>query len=351
LNAVASRDAVAFTGKFDEVLRCGAPEVIAVGCDPLADEPPPTVETADGEDLSPSGLHAKLLYSARGSDRRLWLGSANATGRAWDGRNFEIVAEIALGREPADALLNFIRDGEHFTPDPANTDEDVEEKALDHARNLVCGTWSPAQQAQEHGTAVFCNEPPSTGDPSISLEVAALNQAWIPWPPGECSVALGAVSLAQRTDFLQVRIIRGDRMCAWVQLAPFEPSLDESRNRAAIAQYLTPQIFLLWLRSLLAQEPPRADGDWDSDERSHETSSGSGGLKMAESDLPTVEEILRAWARDPQNFIEADRKMSAYVCGLEQRARETGQSNDATLLKELQETWATLASELRPKVK
>ena len=52
-----------------------------------------------------------------------------------------------------------------------------------------------------------------------------------------------------------------------VGLAPFDPPLDDTRNRAAIAQYLTPQIFLLWLRSLLAQEPPRAaGGDWDSDE-------------------------------------------------------------------------------------
>ena len=43
--------------------------------------------------------------------------------------------------------------------------------------------------------------------------------------------------------------------------------------------------------------------------------------------------------------------MSAYVRELEQRARETGQSTDAALLHELQETWTTLAAELLPKAK
>lgn len=352
INAVAARDSAAFDGLFHEVLRCSAPETLTVGCEPLADGPPLAVETAEGEELPPSGLHAKLLYAARGADRRLWLGSANATGRAWDGRNFEIVAEIALGREPAEAFLAFIRDGEHHLPDPANAQEDAEEKALEHARNQLCGTWYPTQRLLENGTTVFSEEPPSTGDLSIRLEVAALNQAWTPWPHGKRSVALGAVSLAQRTDFLQVRVIRGDLMCAWVQLAPFKPPLDDTRNRAAIAQYLTPQIFLLWLRSLLAQEPPHAaGGDWDSDESDNQNPSRAGRLALAEGDLPTVEEILRAWARDPQNFVEADRKMRAYVRELEQRARETGQSKDAALLVELQDTWATLTRELLPKAK
>ena len=352
LNAVVARDATAFAGHFHEVLRCGVPELLTVGSDPLADEPPLAVETAEGEELPPSGLHAKLLYAARGADRRLWLGSANATGRAWDGRNFEIVAEIALGREPAEALIDFIRNGEHYAPDPANAEEDAEEKALEHARNQLCGTWRPTQRLLENGTTVCGDRPPSTGDVSIRLEVAALNQTWTPWPHGERSLALGAVPLAQRTDFLQVRIIRGEFMCAWVQLAPFDPPLDDTRNRAAIAQYLTPQIFLLWLRSLLAQEPPRAaGGDWDSDESGNTNSSSAGRLALAEGDLPTVEEILRAWARDPQNFVEADRKMRAYVRELEQRARETGQSSDAALLLELQETWTTLAGELLPKAK
>ena len=189
------------------------------------------------------------------------------------------MTELALGREPArKRCWPFHSRWRSITPptDPTNTEEDVEEKALEHARNQLCGTWHPTQRVLDNGTAVLSDEPPSTGDLSIRLEVAALNHTWTPWPHGERSLALGAVPLAQRTDFLQVRIIRGQLMCAWVLLAPYDPPLDDMRNRAAIAQYLTPQIFLLWLRSLLAQEPPRAaGGDWDSDEMDATNSSSA----------------------------------------------------------------------------
>ena len=352
LDAVVASDATAFVGHFHEVLRCGRPELITEGSDPLTDAPSGAIETAEGEELPPSGLHAKLLYVARGADRRLWLGSANATGRAWDGRNFEIVTELALGLEPAAALLDFIRDGEYYSPNPDDPEDTAEEKALEHARNHLCGTWHPTQRIVGNDSIVLSGEPPSFDDSAIRIEVAALNHPWILWPREERSLSLGTVPLAQRTNFIQVRVIRGDRMCAWVQLAPFHPELDETRNHAAIAQYLTPQIFLLWLRSLLAQEPPRAaGGDWDSNDEADITSSSSASIMLADGDLPTVEEILRAWARDPHNFVEADHKMTQYVLELEKRAEETGRGKDADLLRDLRGTWTTLAAELLPKPK
>ena len=45
LNAVAAHDATVFAEHFHEVLRCGVPELLAVGCDPLVDEPSFAVET------------------------------------------------------------------------------------------------------------------------------------------------------------------------------------------------------------------------------------------------------------------------------------------------------------------
>ena len=62
--------------------------------------------------------------------------------------------------------------------------------------------------------------------------------------------------------------------------------------------------------------------------------------------MPTVEEILRAWARDPRAFAEADNTMNAYVGRIEKHARETGKEADAHKLGELRATWATLAAEL-----
>jgi len=68
LNAVAARDATAFDGHFHEVLRCGVPELLTVGCDPLADEPPLAVQTAEGEELPPSGLSRQTSLRRSGSE-------------------------------------------------------------------------------------------------------------------------------------------------------------------------------------------------------------------------------------------------------------------------------------------
>src|SRR5205823_360456 len=47
-----------------------------------------------------STYHAKLIYLRSPTEKRLWLGSANLTQRAWS-RNVEIVAELtATGRDP-----------------------------------------------------------------------------------------------------------------------------------------------------------------------------------------------------------------------------------------------------------
>src|SRR5208283_3764593 len=39
---------------------------------------------------------------------QLWVGSANATQRAWAGRNFEVVAHLKLKRDVAEGLLEFV---------------------------------------------------------------------------------------------------------------------------------------------------------------------------------------------------------------------------------------------------
>ena len=62
--------------------------------------------------------------------------------------------------------------------------------------------------------------------------------------------------------------------------------------------------------------------------------------------LPTVEEILRAWARDASAFVSADEKVKSYLSELERLAVESGNTADLELLQTFQRTWNTLASEL-----
>ena len=51
--------------------------------------------------------------------------------------------------------------------------------------------------------------------------------------------------------------------------------------------------------------------------------------------MPTVEEILRSWARDSSAFVSADEKVKAYLKELERRADENGAAADVELLKSI----------------
>ena len=97
-------------------------------------------------------------------------------------------------------------------------------------------------------------------------EVALLGGLWNVWPRGVSRLVVPDHKLWQRSQFLQIRVIRGERVCAWVQIAPCDPPPDEERDRAVISQYLNPRTFLMWLRSLIVDEPADASGgDWDCD--------------------------------------------------------------------------------------
>ena len=63
--------------------------------------------------------------------------------------------------------------------------------------------------------------------------------------------------------------------------------------------------------------------------------------------MPTVEEILRSWARDFIGLRSADEKVKTYLTELERRADESGAAADAELLRAFRQTWDTLALELR----
>jgi hypothetical protein len=137
-------------------------------------------------------------------------------------------------------------------------------------------------------------------------------------------------------------------MCAWLQIAPCEPPLDAERDHALIAQYLDPRTFLLWLRSMLADEPARAaGGDWDAEGPIWNNAASYDASAVDTGIMPTIEEILRSWARDSDAFAAADKRVKTYLTELERRADEGGTTADVELLKTFRQTWDTFASELQ----
>jgi hypothetical protein len=340
-------DGQVFAG-FENLCRQPLPDLPAERAAHIGEENHSTIEVAESEEAPPQGLHAKLLFAAKGKRRQLWLGSANATERGWQGRNVEIVAELAINQAVSEGIEAFVNTCERYTPVLTEPKEDKQEQELENARKALSGRWSVRQFLRDGALEIVGSAPPPILNLRIILEVAAMGGAWKTWPPNADRVSILNMRDWERTDFIQIRVRLGDTVCAWLQVAPCDPPPDEKRDHGLIAQYLDPHTFLWWLRSLLANSAVEAaGGDWDSDgSRSHDASPN--GAKSADlASMPTIEEILRAWARDSLAFRNADQKVKTYLSELERRAAEQEAPSDVELLQTLRKTWDTVAGELQ----
>jgi hypothetical protein len=350
LNRLASEDPAVFA-KFDrgEILWCDAPELPGEESEQFSDDEPPVVEnkTCEEEDVKPAGLHAKMLYVEDKLQHQLWVGSANATRRAWAGRNFEVVARLKLKGDVAEGLVEFVNQCQIYVPTPQPRQEEGQDEKLESERKRLACAWSPQQQINDGCLLISSPIPPPLQD-SIALQVAPLGHPWLTWPAGESAIRMPATPSARWCNLIQVRLRLGEKMLSWLQAAPFNPAIPEDRDRAVIAQYLEPRTFLLWLRSLLLDQPARAGGgNWDDDEDRSTGMRNPGGSGKTKGDgSPTVEEILASWARNPQSFAEADSKVRAYLSELEKRAVESGAQEDVVLLSKFRAMWSTLSTEL-----
>jgi len=341
-------DGQVFNG-FQNLCRQPLPDLPEESAFNIEEQNSAVVEATEAEEASPQGLHAKLMFAAKGKRRQLWIGSANATDRGWGGRNFEIVAELAVNQEVADGIEAFVDTCERYTPIVVEAKEDEVEQALEKARKALSGRWSLRQIIVDGALQIVASTPPPIADPGIAVEVAAMGGAWKLWPSGTDRIAAGTVREWERTDFVQIRVRLGEIVCAWLQIAPCDPPPDEKRDHGLIAQYLDPHTFLLWLRSLLADSNVEAaGGDWDADRDQSPGALPNGSHALDLGSIPTVEEILRAWARDAGAFRIANQKVKTYLSELERRAAETEAPSDTgDLLRMFRKTWETLAGELQ----
>ena len=137
-------------------------------------------------------------------------------------------------------------------------------------------------------------------------------------------------------------------VCAWVLVAPCDPPPDDARDTGLISQYLNPNTFMWWMRSMLTDATSDGGGgDWDSDDDLPKGKTPKRSNALDADAMPTVEEILRAWARNAAAFRNADEKVRTYLSELERRAAETDAESDAKLLRTFRKTWETLARELQ----
>ena len=335
---------------FDDLLALDAPDY------PIGDPEPEQTNTGSASDADTAddeeaeigrGLHAKLLFVRAGRKRTLWLGSANATMRAWTGRNAEVIAELKITEAMEDglkALLGSARIVE--APDSEYQQEAaaLEEEALERARAQVAARWGSTlridgdQIRLVHGSDIY-PDGPHPEESGILLEVGALYGGLKAWPRRQTTVSLGSTLHAERSEFVRLRVSRGEKGLSWLQRAPADPPFGEERDRAAFVRFLGARGFLLWLAGLLADDGRDGKDDWTIEKQQDRQALGVD--PELDPALPTLEEMLAAWARDRNKFREIERRVSEYLPAvLEQAGQEDEQT--AAMLRRFEDLWSKL---------
>jgi hypothetical protein len=340
-------------GAFNDLLALDAPDypISDPEADPQSSASGANVGLDEEEEEVGRGIHAKLLFMRSGRKRTLWLGSANATMRAWTGRNAEVTAELLvteLIEKGLKALLGSARLVEapsiEHSPDAAA----LEEEALERARTQVAARWAAVLSVDDEGLRLTHRSDLYPGGPhpdesDIVVEVGALQGELVAWPAQQVVVNLGLVVPAERSEFVRLRVSRGDKGLSWLQRAPADPPFGEDRDRAAFVRFLGARGFLLWVAGLLADDGRQGEGDWTNDDL--RARAGLEPNPTLDSSLPTLEEMLAAWARDPDKFREIEQRVSQYLPAvLDQADREEPQT--AAMLKRFDVLWGKLRSGL-----
>ncbi|MHA6195022.1 phospholipase D family protein [Pseudomonas wadenswilerensis] len=333
---------------FDELLALDSPDY------PPADAPvddPASEPTTPEEELIGHGLHAKALFVGCGQRRQLWLGSANATMRAWTGHNVEVMAQLLINSELEEgllALLGSAKPVDHpvlgHVPDPA----DEEETLLERARAQVAARWDVSQSIS--GDRLWFRQKdgveypgPHPDHPAVALEIGTLCGALMHWPAHQLEVDAEPLPLAELSDFVRVRVSYNGRGLCWLQRAPLCPEPGEARDRVAFVHFLGTQGFLRWIAAMLAEGGAGSDGDW---RRAGPRGATGDAVAAWPTWMPTLEDMLNAWSPDDTRFQAIEQRVSRYLPLLREHARTDEAQEFRDLLHRFEDLWGTLCQGL-----
>lgn len=299
------------------------------------------------EEPEPRGLHAKLIYVEESNGKRIWTGSANLTQRGWNGPNTEVVAELEVTPEVALGLVDFIQLATTVRHDELGeaVKPDETEERLEQARKHVAGSWFVTQRCDEIGPVLLSPTDPNPPDPDVALSVGLLGGTLTPWPRGAATLQLPRVTAGEITELVCCRLAIGESSVAWLQRAPIDPPPGEERDRQALARYLDPRTFLLWIRSLLTGDAcGDGGGNWDDDSESPQR------RKVPKAGptwwAPTIEEVLRAWSRDPSSLVLIDKRVRQYLKLYEEQKDIELTPEERTVVADFHSTWHILRRSL-----
>jgi len=338
---MARRSRTSLTG-FSRILAYAAPDVLAdesaltlPGNDTLAE---------DDAEPAPLALHAKIFCFHSGEKTILRVGSANATERAWSGRNSEIMLELEAGEAFTSGLAFLVGKATPVTiEDLAATDprDMTAADALEVSRKALMASWDPVLRREGECFSIDAQAVPSLAYPDHVLHAGSANGDLLAWPTDVVRLGLGPIPLSLQSAFIQVRISGPDGDLRWMQRVTVDPPLEEQRDLAALASHMGLRAFHDWMRAMLGGDTvPVGGGAWDEDAGSR--SSRTQGLGY---DRLTLEDILTAWARDRKAFGRVDRHFAPYVDALLSHGENLSETERADL-NELAQIWAIARTQL-----
>lgn len=305
----------------------------------------PLPVSAESDELNPNNsLHAKILYAEAGKRRVLWMGSANATSRGWNGPNVEIVARLELNEEMSLALERFIlaqrltteSDVQILAEDP----EAAVRKQLELFRDEFLRKYQLAQSRSPSGARIIATPAPELPQ-DILLRVGPLLGDLLEWPDGTSEMSLPSMELYEESELVQVQVESQGLSVSWLQAAPLTPPPDESRDAAVIRKHLTYREILDFLRVALGGVPSETGRAWDDDRPPNDRPARASAWAPP---LPTLEEILKS---DRTRLTVFDRYYRDYLENRE--GSHSGSSKrELELLEGFETMWRTVRTVLLP---
>ncbi|WP_167514469.1 hypothetical protein [Mesorhizobium intechi] len=303
-----------------------------------------TSETEAPDPIRMSGLHAKLILQKSDTRNRLWIGSANITGRGLVDRNVELMAELDIDDAIAGTLEAFVEAQEFASvapPSAETLEREAAARALDDALQAVLDLeFVLTIDADGLSLEVSDSLDAFLDDYRLEAWLFTFPDSVVEWPTNSRRIVLrpGQVPLKLQTFLVSFRAeSRGDPTVkrAWTQEVQF-PGLDAlARDRAATAAYIGASNLATWFRARLQGITPTESTTWaGADKNGASWGVGDGPFGIGRFAL---EEVLAAWARNPSQFEERATAISEVLDGFRLDLSEREDEEGVEALRQLDE--------------
>lgn len=292
------------------------------------------------------GLHAKILAVHKGKALRLWVGSANATQRAWTGANVEVIAQVSAPAHMLEGVLALLHEAHPVSAAELEKlkvpEEDTVAERLEKARKRFVATWSGGLSREGNVFLLEPGKPPHPVDEEVSVEAGLATANLITWPRGQASLLLGTFPASLQTQLVQFRLALGELSCSWLQCVDVSPPLDAERDRHAIARHLGTSAFLSWIAALLGGDYGMGEAGEPWDKPGPATGSQA---RLFDPGILTLDAMLACWARDRASFKRAGARINTYLEPILAEA-DALPPGEVDRLRDFQSVWAVVSGEL-----